>query len=161
MVRDIIVEATSKLPFAGRHQTRGLYLSGREAARNGEDIGKVKGLAYLGGMALSHALLAKFGVDTAIANVHKDDTLPNVAAGYDMLYAAANCAVTYTQAKLLGKLAFTTSKGKREPFIGAVTSTEQTAPQAIAANTFSENDLPKDLAVTLASQALFAATVLI
>jgi hypothetical protein len=168
MSRDAIVEATSKLPFAGRHAVRLHFLNGREAARQGNVQKRVANMAYIGGMVAIHAYTSKLGVDFGLYHAHQGGVPNNIEATYDGIYTTANAMVTYTQLRLFGKLAFT-GKSKQDTALEnvALSDTNDATPLALPAelntvdaeNTFSDDNLRGDLAFTIGGQALFVATV--
>jgi len=136
----MIVEATSAMPFIGRHAIRPTFLNGRESAREGNIRGKIKSTAVLLGMAVGHGYQAKIGVDLvreSIDNLGGPSDYARLASGG--LYAVANTAVTYTQAYLGLKLA-------RENPIPDY-ETEEIERSDVA------DQVGKDLALTLAGQA--------
>src|SRR5258708_86578 len=170
MKRDKLVEVTSKLPFAGRHFVRRHYLEGREAAQEGNVAGKLGSMAVLGMWGLVHACQAKMGIDAGLHHAHQSGALAEAETGYDSLYILANCAVTYAQARLVGKLAF---MGRTRPErVPAMLQTEPAIPDAPynwsfehspepahdETPSFTSKNRPVDLVVTVAGQALFLAT---
>lgn len=157
MSKDIVAEATGKMPFSGKHTVKYLFQKGREASRNGELTGKLANAAALGGFALLHAVQLKMGI-TELSN---DGGQNPFLVGVDALYTTANAMATYTQASLAARVVATPSERT-----SAVAVTPDGTPMSVTtggyrpeANIKLGSVTPTELAVTLGGQALFLATM--
>ena len=157
MSKDIVAEATGKMPFAGKHMVRYWFQKGREASRNGELTGKLANAAALGGFALLHAVQLKMGI-TELAH---DGGQNPFLVGIDALYTTANAMATYTQASLAARVIATPSERT-----SGIAITPDGMPMSVATGEHRPDaDIklgsvtPVELAVTLGGQALFLATM--
>lgn len=157
MSKDIVAEATGKMPFAGKHMVKYWFQKGREASRNGEFTGKLANAAALGAFALLHTVQLKMGI-TELAH---DSGQNPLLVGIDALYTTANAMATYTQASLAARVLATPS----ERSTGVAVTPDGATMNVATGNHRPEADIklgsvtPTELAVTLGGQALFLATM--
>lgn len=149
-----VVELTSRLPAAGKHNVRYWFQKGREAARNADPSGRVHYAKALGASALLHGVQFLLGVSELARDRHASPAFIAI----DALYTATSGLATYTQAYLGVKL-------MRTPLEESQVALAQDGDSTLGPSALDEKPeiirgkpTSIETAIALGSQALFVAT---
>ncbi len=109
-VLQTVADFCNSLPFSGKMLTRpAAYNVWKEDNPYYKLIRMVEAIGLLGVMILAHSYQALLGVEKLQKNVEAIQHNPSpetiIACGIDVAYTAANCAATYAQLHLSGRLA--------------------------------------------------------
>jgi hypothetical protein len=125
-VFDSLADFINKLPFAGRLTITPTTMAAiKERNIYYKTVKTIEASAVLGFMVLAHAFQTHVGIQALQENLeHLDDEITPeklLACGIDVAYIAANCAATYAQLHLSGRLAehFMRTSAKSVPWLAA------------------------------------------